>query len=711
MSRPVRIWLVVFDPCTASSGETAVAAPVRGGQDPPAVRNGVRPSSQQPDGRPVEHQLFKRRACAWTALVLVAASHAPASAAAEQLADLSLEDLGNLAITSVSKRPEPLSGAPTSIYVITADEIRRSGAASLPEALRLAPNLHVAQAYEGGYAISARGFNSSSANKLLVLIDGRSVYTPLYAGVFWDVQNPMLEDIERIEVISGPGGTLWGLNAVNGVINVITRPAGQTIGWLATAGAGNRLARAAARQGGSLGDDGSYRLYAQYFNRRHTRTAAGTDVDDAMRMSQAGFRADWSAAGAADRLMLQGEIYRGERGQPLPGAITLTGVRFVLGDIPLAGAHLLSRWERRLDSGAVVSVQGYFDRTERDVRTIFGERLNIADLQFQYASAPHPRHAWVWGAQHRYGKDKVNNETAFFGFLPARVDQKWSSVFAQDEIAVSQRLRLTVGARLERNDYTGTEFLPGARLAWKAADDHLLWAAASRTVRAPSRLDRDIFYPARPRSTPPPFILAGGPDVRSEIAEVFELGWRGRPAPRTSVSATLYRSFYDHLRTQQIAATRNYVFLSNGMQGRVDGIEAWGTWQPLPSWRLQAGLAGLRMKLRLRPGSNDLAALTARSADPALTWTLRSALDLAAGQELELALRHVSTLSSGTPAARVIVPSYTAFDLRWGWRPRSGLELSVAGQNLLGTAHGEFTAAATRTRLGPGVFAKLVSEF
>lgn len=661
----------------------------------------------------MEPWLSKRHARALTvmALAATATTHGPVLAAVEQLADLSIEDLSSLSITSVSKRPEPLSGAPTSVFVITADDIRRSGATSLPEALRLAPNLQVAQNYEGGYAISARGFNSSSANKLLVLIDGRSVYTPLYAGVFWDVQNPMLEDIERIEVISGPGGTLWGLNAVNGVINVITRSSDETRGWLATAGGGNRMARAAVRQGGELGEDGSYRIHAQRFNRLHSRTAAGVDIDDGMYMNEAGFRADWPGASAADRFMLQGSLYRGEHEQPKPGAITLTGVRFVLGDIPLAGAHLLGRWERRLASGASISVQGYFDRTERDIRTIFGERLNIADLQFQYSSAPHPRHAWVWGAQYRYGMDKVNNETAFFGFLPARVDQKWASLFAQDEITLAERLRLTVGGRVERNDYTGTEFLPGMRLAWKATDEHLLWMAASRTVRAPSRLDRDIYYPSRPRATFPPFILAGGPDVRSEIARVYELGWRGQPTPRTSVSATLYRSFYDHLRTQQIASTRNYIFLANGMQGRVDGIEAWGTWQATPQWRLRAGVTGLRMKLRLKPGSNDVAAPTTRSADPALTWSLRSSVDLGAAGELELGLRHVSTTASGSATARVTVPSYTAFDLRWGWRPRPGLEISVAGQNLAGTAHAEFGAAPTRSQLGPGVFAKVVSEF
>jgi iron complex outermembrane receptor protein len=613
------------------------------------------------------------------------------------LSDLSLEELSNVEITSASKRPERLSDAAASVFVISADDIRRSGATTLPEALRLAPNLEVAQAYANGYAISARGFNSSSANKLLVLIDGRSVYTPLFGGVFWDVQDVMLEDVERIEVISGPGGTVWGVNAVNGVINVITREAAETRGSVVSAAAGNREWLASARHGLAIAD-GDLRLYLKHTRFRNTETANGTDVDDASRFTQGGFRGDWNTL--AGRLTVQGDTYQGKRGQPLPGTISISGVNLALDDVTTSGANLLARWERTLDADSALSVQAYYDRTHRTVPPTFAETLELADIQVQHSSRPAAGHAVVLGGEYRLGRDRLVNSDVF-AFLPARVNQTWSSLFVQDEIALREELRLTLGARIERNDYTGNEWLPNVRLAWKPAADHLLWTALSRTVRAPSRLDRDTFVPGQP-----PFLLRGGPDFRSEIAKVFELGYRGRPTGASSLSLTVFQADYDHLRTQEVVLSPLFAFFGNGMTARVRGLEAWGTYQPLPAWRLHAGFTRLLQHFELNPGSIDASApAAAAGANPARQLLLRSALDLPRAMELDVTVRYVSALSSPD------VPRYTAVDARFAWRPDPNNELSLSARNLLGPRHGEFTDVATRSAFGRSILLGWTGHF
>src|SRR6266481_1448861 len=386
------------------------------------------------------------------------------SAAAEpdagSLADLSLEELSNVEITSVSKRAERLSDAAASVFVITADDIRRSGVSRLTEALRLAPNLQVAQISAPSYAISARGLNGAGANKLLVMIDGRSVYTPLFSGVFWDAQDVMLEDVERIEVISGPGGTLWGLNAVNGVINVITRSSGSTQGALVPAGIGNHEADAALRYGGPLGSGGHYRVYGMYFDQHHTQTESGATKNDAWHKSRGGFRIDWGRAG--DSLTVNGNGYSAAEGQPLPGAISIGGLRLPLGNVSISGANLTARWDRALEGGSNLSVQGYYDRTARDDPPSFSETIDLLDLQLQHSLRPIGIHAIVWGGESRYDIDRVTKTSflafspprPFFAFLPEGANQRWPSLFAQDEVALRQDLRLTVGVCFDRTAST-----------------------------------------------------------------------------------------------------------------------------------------------------------------------------------------------------------------------------------------------------------------
>jgi iron complex outermembrane receptor protein len=638
--------------------------------------------------------------CALMSTNLFAQQNTPgrASQPPNELAALDLQALMNIEITSVSRRPERLSDAAASVFVITGDDVRRSGATNLPEALRLAPNLDVVQVSASAYSVSARGLSNTAANKLLVLIDGRSVYTPLFSGVFWDVQDVLLDDIDRIEVISGPGGTLWGVNAVNGVINIITLSAKNTQGGLLTAGGGNRKTIGSLRDGEKAGGNGDFRVYGKYFDLRRTETASGIVKDDAGHKGMAGFRGDW--ARGADQLTLLGAVYRGAEGQPPPGSISIGTLKLPLGVISLSGANLTALWKRHYDNGSSLTVQGYFDRTERVVPPTFAERLNIFDLQLLRSWRLAGIHTVAWGAEYRYGMDRVTNST-YIAFLPAHVNQKWAALFAQDEIALSKGVRLTLGARSEHNDYTASEFLPNVRLAWNAAPGHLLWAAASRTVRAPSRLDRDTFVPGNP-----PFLLTGGPDVVSETADVFEVGYRGQPAPQLTFSVTAFHSLYDHLRTQEIAPSRTSLFFANGMKGTTSGVEMWVTWQATHRWRLSGGFNGLAEHLELRPGSSDTPDLIAqRGRDPERSWRLRSSLDLSRQGEFDIIARRVSERSHPD------VPAYAAVDVRYGWRPSRRIELSVTGQNLFDKGHGEFTDISTRTEIGRGVFVNLVSRF
>lgn len=656
-----------------------------------------------------QQRFFRRRArsSAWLPACLVALGLAAASAAAasspplidfDNLDSMSLEELGDVRITSVSKRSERLADAPAAVFVINSDDVRRSGATSLREALRLAPNLQVNRASNSDYVITARGFANSDGNKLLVLIDGRSVYTPLSSGVSWDAQDVAIDDIERIEVISGPGGTLWGTNAVNGVINVITKSAAATQGGLLVAGAGNRLRDASVRQGGLLGDHGAYRVYAKAFDERHSDNAFGAANDDAWHKQQIGFRADWQQD--ADQFTLQGDTYRALRGQPEPGSLNFDGVDLALGRITLAGANLMALWRHQDAAGGSLNLQAYYDRSERTVPPTYAEKLDIVDFQAQYALAPIGPHTLVLGAQYRHAQDHLVN-SEYIAFLPANLGQSWSSLFAQDEIALSQSVKLTLGARFERNDYTGMEVLPTLRLAWKTAPDSLLWGALSRTVRAPSRLDRDTFVPGQP-----PYLLYGTADFLSERADVLEIGYRTQLANRWSYSVNAYRARYDRLRTQELAPSGEQVFYGNGMKGATTGIELWGNLDLASNWRLSGGYTALLETLQLEPGSIDTAnSLQKAGRDPSHTWVLRSALQLNSRTDVDLSLRRVAGLSNPE------VPAYTALDMRLGWRMRPAIEVSLSGQNLIGPGHGEFTNVATRMHVGRTVLVSLASKF
>jgi len=648
--------------------------------------------------------LFRRTPCAVLPLALLcagacAAWPAYADQAAQRpgtdFADLSIEDLANIEVTSVSRRPERLQEAPASVFVITAEDIRRAGSRSLAEALRLAPNLEVARANNNFYNISARGLNGNSgspANKLLVMIDGRSVYSPLFSGVFWDEPDVMLEDVERIEVVSGPGGTLWGVNAVNGVINITTRHARDTRGDLAVLRADDDGGQVAFRHG-QRSVDGAWRVYGKVAGQGHGELGTGARVDDGWTQGQVGFRGDWERG--VERLSVNANAYRGTQGQPAPGEISAPGASSGIDDLHLRGANITGRWEHMLADGGSVTMQAYYDYRYREVPPTFTDAVNLGDLQFQHSLPELGAHRVVWGGEYRYSWDHVTN-SRFVAFLPASDKQAWTSLFGQDEITLRDDLRLTAGARVERNPYTGAEFLPNLRLSWRVTPSHSLWTGLSRTVRAPSRLDADAFIPGAP-----PYLLAGGPEVRSEVARVFEVGYRGQVGQDLSYSVTAYRNLYDHLRTQDVVTmngARAIVF-GNLMEGQARGVEAWGSYQMSDAWRLSAGMTALHEKLGLKSGSNDAVSPATSALDPAWTAQLRSNYAFDSRRELEVAVRHVAALGL------VNVPAYNAIDARFGWRVAPGMEVSVIGANLNG-GHAEFGAAPFRTEFGRTVGVK-----
>jgi iron complex outermembrane receptor protein len=645
--------------------------------------------------------MTKDRSAAGLILFSIGALCAPASfaaagevtlAAVTDLKKLSLDELLDLEVTSVSRQPERVADAASSIYVITADVIRRSGVTSLPEALRLAPNLQVAQIDASQYAISARGFNNAVGNKLLVLIDGRTIYTPIFSGVFWDQQDVVLEDVDRIEVISGPGATLWGANAVNGVINVISRRAQDTQGALVSILGGNHERGATFRYGGTLGESGGFRVYAKGSKLQNTETASGAAVADGFDWGQAGFRADWQAG--RDTFTFQGDAYSGraeDRGSPDFGPI---------GRVESSGANLLARWTRQLDRSEL-RVQAYADHTEREDLNTFSPKADVFDIEMQH-SVRHGNGRFVWGGGFRHGRDDV--EPGVFlglipaGFIPSKQELNWWNVFGQEELALTDSLTLTAGLKFEHNDYTGVEHLPSVRLAWKALPHLSVWGAASRAVRAPSRIDRELFLP-----TTPPFLFAGGPNFVSEVADVYELGLRGQAAGRVSYSATLFWHEWEHLRS----GAAPVVVLRNEIHGSAYGLEAWGTWEATGNLRLRAGLMTLRKRLELEPGSTDPTGVTNPnlSNDPRYQWMLRASTDLARNHQLDATVRRVGELPNP------VVPAYTAVDVRYGWSVRDDLELSVTLRNALDESHAEFNPSATRSEIEREVFGQVRWSF
>ena len=609
------------------------------------------------------------------------ASTVSAEVAMRDLSRLSIEELANIDISSVSKTDQPLSEAAAAIYVITHDDIVRSGASRLPEILRLAPNLQVAQVTATSYAISARGFNGTAAGKLLVLIDGRSVYTPFFSGVFWDVQDVPPEIIERIEVISGPGATLWGANAVNGVINIITRNSAETQGGMLTATVGSRERRASLHYGGAIGETLSYRVYAEAADHDDNVTASGASARDRWRQSQGGFRLDWTPG--LDLVTVQGDIYDGSQRQPS---------RL---NREVSGHNLLARWTHRLDAGSTLQVQAYYDKLERIAPDIASNYLQTYDLSLQHSFGLGGSHEVVWGGGYRRTEDRFpivpgNPSSRFTQFFrPESRRLNLGNVFAQDTVSLSPSLRLVVGLKLEDDPYSGVEALPSVRLSWKADDATLLWAAVSRAVRAPSRLDRDFFQVLGPT------VFIGPGNFQPEKLVAYEVGYRGRPSSRASGSVSAFYNVYDDLRTFEFSAGGALpITVANQMEGEVYGVEAWGAYQVRNWWRLTAGANWLHENLRFKAGSSRLGGIQSAGNDPKYQVSLGSMMALPHDLSLDLHLRRVGALPS--PASQ----AYTELNGRLGWAVTENVELSLSGFNLLDERHPEFGAGNATVQVG-----------
>ena len=610
-------------------------------------------------------RLYKSVAPAALGLIL-AAGAARADATLSDLSALSIEELANVPVTSVSRRPQPLSQAPASIYVINQDDIRRTAGTSIPEILRLAPNLQVARLNSASYGISARGFNHSTAtsNKLLVLMDGRTVYSPLFSGTFWDAQHTMLADIDRVEVISGPAGTLWGSNAVNGVINITSKNSRETQGTLVDARAGSLQDNLSARHGGMLGTNTSYRVYATGIHNRALSRVDRLASHDGWSNLQGGFRADW--ADATDTATLQGDLYRG-KGEVVPGQIANTMI---------AGQNLMASWSRQMEDRSTFKLQAYYDHARRTALSGIRATVDTYDISTQYDFAMGETQTIVVGGGYRLTDDLFLGGPATSFLSPARKSLGLGNVFVQDTITLNPALSLTLGVKLEHNDYTGAEFMPDARLAWRASDTSVVWLSAARAVRTPSRFDTELFATTT---------FAGGAGFVSEDLLAFELGYRGQPLSDVSVSVSAFFNIYDDLRT--VEATTPTVFplmIKNGMDGNTYGAAAWGTYAATDWWRLKAGANVLRKELHLKPGSRDFFGVAFAGNDPSFQFQAQSDMDLGQDVNFNVSLRSIDALASPR------VGAYTEADAKISWRVVDNLQLSLAGMNLLHERHVEF---------------------
>ena len=611
------------------------------------------------------------------------AQKSPDSVPKDTLKKLSIEELMNVEInvTSVSRRPEKLTEVASAIQVITQEDIRRSAATSLPEALRLSPNLQVAQLSANAWIVSARGFNAPFSNKLLVMIDGRTVYSPLFAGVFWDAQSVLLEDVERIEIISGPGGTLWGANAVNGVINIITKSAADTKGLYVSAAAGTFFKdHEAIRYGGKIGSDFSYRVYGQHTNRGYTYNADGTRNTDNWGLLQGGFRTDWNIS-KKNTLMVQGNAYGGTE-YTAPTKSTFDG------------QNVLGKWAHTFSSKSELIVQAYYDRTwRRDIPSTISDQLNTYDIDFQHRFPVGNRHSILWGGGYRLMQDLTLNSTIYAGFLPNKMDMSLFSGFIQDEISIApDKLKFTIGSKIQHNVFTGFEFQPSGRIAWTPNQQHTIWGAVSRAVRMPSRIDVDYYIPTYPLP-PTTQHVGGGPDFRSESVIAYELGYRCQPSSKLSLSlATFYNQYYDLYSVEALSGTAVYQ-IQNGTQGYSYGAEFSGTWQVMDKWKLRGGYTFFSKTLSNKPGHTyDFSPLGYDAQNIVL---VQSMINLPWNLQFDITGRYIDRLYGYD-----VVPDYFSFDTRLAYEFKKVVELSLVGQNLWEKRHIEYEFQIPRSVYG-----------
>lgn len=598
------------------------------------------------------------------------------------LKQMSVEQLLEQEVLSTSRKPERWQQAPSSLFMIRGEGAQNAGATTLPQLLRLAPNLFVAQSSSSHWAVSARGFvrGNGYSNKLLVLMDGRSVYSPLFSNVFWDSQDVFVPDLDRVEVISGPNGSAWGSNGMNGVINIISKTAHETLGGVFYAEAGTETnAHFGVRHGVRFGETGAFRVYAKHADYDATLNADGVeDGLDNWTFSQTGFRADWGVS-QQSTWTLQGDAFRG---------------RFDNGTGPKAesdGANVQLRWGRILTADSHLTARVYHDYTMRHSPGAIRETSRATDFEIQHRLSYGNNQELLWGGSYRMMRDHVR-DTVGFAILPADLNFDLGGLFVQHQTNfLDDSIRATLGYRAEHNHFSGWEHQPSLRVAWDAARGHMLWLSASRATRTPSRLDTGFFAPKEA-----PYSIAGGPTFVSEVLKAYEVGWRGRVRKDASVSATVFYHDYDDLRSVELTFP---VVTANGVKGRSYGAEVFADWDVRSGWRLRVGYFHTEQETSMRAGSTDADRALGESSYPRRQLQLRNIFQLSRTVSLWTNLRSVGAVSMFENGRSDEVPAYTELDLRIAWTVSANLELALTGRNLLDRSHPEIGMDVSRREI------------
>jgi len=633
-------------------------------------------------------------------------SSANAADAADSF-ELSPEQLFSATVTSVSKTSEKLMDAPAAIFVLTNEDIMRSGATSIPEVLRLVPGVQVARVNANSWAIGIRGFNGTLDNKLLVLIDGRTVYDPLFSGVYWDIQDTVLEDIDRIEVIRGPGATLYGANAVNGVINIITKKAEDTQGNLISGTLGTQDGIGEERYGGKLGDNGYYRVYAKYLTRDSEDTTAGKDAHDGQSEDRGGFRADWKGTNdARDDFTLQGDSYNSGASQyRITSQFAVPFSPLALEDVDAHGGNMLGRWTRTLSGDSKFTLQSYADYTYRDQLLLKDERATF-DIDAQYELPAIDRHKIIVGGGYRYSDDNLTG-TPLINFTNIGERTQLFSSFAQDKITLEPKTWfLTLGSKFEHNDYTGFEIEPNARLQWSPDERDMVWSSVSRAVRTPSRIEEDLHIIQATGFVNPNLFSVDtlpNPSLDSEKLTAYELGYRRQWTPKVSTDIATFYNDYHGLSTYTFTGftggtdpTRIVEDLTplNNTWATTYGVETSVNWRALEALNISASHSLLEMALH-NDTASAASAIAPENQSPKYEANLHVSWDMTKEISYDTLLYYVSSLSGYD------VESHTRLDMRLGWRVAEGIEFDVVGQDLLDSSHREFTLPGNT----PGVVA------
>ncbi len=654
---------------------------------------------------------------------------------ASGLLNLSLQQLSDVEVTSVSKKAEKESQAPAAIYVITQEDIRRSGLQSIPELLRMVPGLQVAQSGSNAWSISSRGFNGQFANDLLVMIDGRTVYTPIFSGVFWDMQNVMLEDVERIEVIRGPGATLWGANAVNGVINIITKNAKDTQGTLITAAAGNQERVGTSARYGATDGDLSYRTYAQYFNNNQEHTVAnpisgvptGMGAEDQWHNQQGGFRMDWNTS-EKEQVTLQGDTYQGVentlRFLPVTSTVNPSLFNVVNDTDDVSGMNVLGRWRHELGTGSDITLQAYYDDVNREFEYI-GSSLHTQtfDIDFQHNLTINDRNDVTWGLGYRAINSDFGN-SFYISFAPEDYYENLYSGFLQDKITLVQdQLFFTIGTKLEHNDFSGFEWEPSARIAWTPTANQTIWSAVSRAVRTPNQGDQNLnlIQGILPGNTA--LAVLGQSTATADVVTAYELGYRIQPKENLSFDLTGFVNKYKRLDsstagnettlTDPVMGSYTYApsLNTNDNSGETQGVEAAATWEATKHIKISGGYTLYYETLHIVGATPIVANGTA----PKQQFNLRSYVDLPYNMQWDTMLYYVDRIADANDGFgdTITIPAYTRLDMRLGWTAMPGLDLSLIGQNLLQSEHQEFSPFLYQTpeEIGRSVLAKATVRF